>query len=570
MTHQSESSHQHEAVFEKVKQLPLCPGVYQFFDSDKRLLYIGKATQLRSRVQSYFRESTQLSGLKQFMVHQIADVKTILVDNEPEALLLETTLIKKHKPPYNVVMKDDKNFQYIHISEEPFPRISTVRQIYTKDDRGRYARKPGKYFGPYTSGYAVKQVLLLLKTIFRYCESAPIFKHGEVQYPKRPCLDYHLGRCVGPCAHDIGLKEYQHIFEKIQRFLQGEYEPVKQSLERQMHNAAREEQFELAARLRDQMTAIDRLMEEQKVVSTTRENADYLSLARLNGTAFSGVAAVNLFMVRKGKMVHQDVFLLHHTKDQSDEEVMSAFRDQYYAQTVNKIPRVYMSTEKRRGRNRKLLEMGHTNAEQELQRYTATFDKRKRQANEGLQELGTVLQQVLKNDAVGPGALHRIEIYDISNIQGNYTVGSMVVFTDGMPDPSQYRRFKIKSVLGPDDFASLREVIDRRVHRLPGRRKGVHAKKKRSIEAWPRPDLIIIDGGKGQLSAVQFVLNVYQLDIPIISLAKREEEIFIPDRSTPIHLKKDSEGLYFVQRMRDEAHRFAIGFYRKRHLKGLV
>jgi excinuclease ABC subunit C len=531
-------------LLKKIGQLPLQPGVYQFFGADGRLLYIGKATSLRARVRSYFRGSTDLSGAKQLMVFQIADIKTTVVDTEPEALLLETTLIKKYKPPFNVVMKDDKNFQFIHITDDLFPQLETVRQLPL---RGR----TGRYFGPYTSGYAVKQTLRLLKSIFQFCISPPVVKHGQVVYPKRPCLEYQMNRCLGPCAGVISAAEYQKVFDQIERFLKGDYEPVRRYVERQMVAAAAKEQFEKAARFRDQLGAIDRLMTEQKVVSPTRENADYLSLARLNGTA-----AVNVFTVRRGKMIHQEVFILQHTRDQSDAEILTAFRDQYYAQTMTRPPQVYVSSEERRGRHRKLLEMGITNTAEALKRQTAAFAKRDEEAAGALAELGQAI-------GLSGQALKRIEVYDISNIQGKFPVASMIVFTDGRPDPAQYRKFKIQTVRQPDDFASMREVINRRVRHLPKRATG-------RTSPWPRPDLIIVDGGKGQLSAAKAILDAAALKIPLAALAKREEEIFLPGRPESIRLPKGSAGLHLVQRMRDEAHRFAIGFYRRRHLKSLV
>lgn len=531
---------------DKIDALPLKPGVYQFFDENKRLLYIGKATQLRSRVQSYFRDSTDLSNAKRFMVHKIRDLKMTVVDNEPEALLLETMLIKKHQPPYNVVMKDDKNFKYIHISDEQYPRITTPRKL-------PLSGRTGRYFGPYTSGYSITRTLRLLKSIFRYCETPPQQKRGKIVFPKRACLDHHMGRCVGPCADAVSAKEYQKIFDTIELFLKGEYKPIRDEVERQMGEASENEEFERAARLRDELYSIDRLMEEQKVISLRGENADYLSLARLDS-----LAAVNLFTVRRGMLFHQEVFVLKHTKGQSDEEIMQAFRDQYYAQTVTKPPKLYTNLETRRGRNKKMLAMGEVNADEALKKQRASFEKNEKMAVEGLKQLGKAIK-------IPADKLHRVEIYDISNFQGEYSVGSMVVFIDGKPEPSQYRKFKIKTVSGPDDFASLREVMNRRVRHLPKD----HGNQKKDT-VWPRPDLIIIDGGKGQLSASHGMLKAAKIDIPIISLAKQREEIFFPETSEPVLMPDESDGLYLIQRMRDEAHRFAIGFYRRRHLKELV
>lgn len=527
-----------------IKQLPLRPGVYQFFDDSGHLLYIGKATQLRSRVQSYFRGSTTLSDAKRLMVAQICEMKTTVVDTADEALLLETTLIKQHKPPFNVLMKDDKNFQYLHITDDLYPRIETTRRI-------GLGKRSGRYFGPYTSGLSLRRTLRLLKSIFRYCTTSPMVKKGQVIFPARPCLEYHLGRCLGPCANAITPTQYKKIFDQIEHFLLGDYEPITCYVEREMDRAATQERFELAAIFRDQLLAIERLMSEQKVVSTKNEHADYLSLSRLDGTA-----AVNVFTVRKGKMIHQEVFVMQQTRGQSDEEILFAFRDQYYSQTLTRPRRIFMSTEQRKGRHRKLLELGIANAEERLHAILAAREEKEKIAARGLAEIGGALSIPAKR-------LQRIEIYDNSNMQGTHPVASMVVFVNGEPRPTEYRKFKIKTVVGPDDFASMREVMNRRLRHLPTRTQGM-------TDPWPRPDLIVIDGGKGQLSAAKAMIDALGVRIPVISLAKREEEIFVPDQSAPIRLPKNSPGLLLMQRMRDEAHRFAIGFYRRTHLKGLV
>lgn len=474
---------------------------------------------------------------------KIADVKYIVVDNESEALLLETTLIKKHQPPYNVLMKDDKNFQYIHITDEPFPRIQTTRRI-------PYPRTDGKFFGPFTSGFAVKRALAMLKSLFHFCTTPPSVHRGQLVFPKRPCLDYHLGRCLGPCAKRVTPEEYQQVFIQIERFFSGDYEGIERIVRTQMEKAALTEQFEKAALLRDQWQSIQKLMVEQKVVSTKREHADFLSLARLEN-----LAAVNVFTVRKGVLLHQEVFFLKHAQGQDDHDVLCAFRDQYYAGGVPKPLRIYLNTEIRRGRNRKLLELGVTNAMQSLERQQQSAGEKEKRAKDGLSELGSAI-------GIAPEKLHRIETYDISHLQGKYTVGSMVVFIDGASTPSEYRKFKIKTVQGSNDFASLQEVLDRRLRHLPERA--------RARELWPVPDLLVIDGGKGQLSSVKAVLDAIDCDIPVISLAKEDEEIFITGLSVSIRLPRDSAGLHLMQRMRDEAHHFAVGFYRSRHLKNLV
>lgn len=547
-----------------VQDLPLQPGVYRFYDDRDILLYIGKATQLRSRVQSYFRSSTLLSPAKQIMVRKINKIEYTVVDTPDEALLLETTLIKKYKPPYNVVMKDDKNFQYIHITAELFPRIETVRRI----TRSKLA---GKYFGPYTSGLALKRILHVLKKVFKYCEHPPKVVRGKVVYPKRPCLNFHLGKCIGPCAGAITIEEYRKIFTTIEEFLKGDYEVVTNQLQHDMVQAAAQQNFETAAQLRDQFQAIEYLVAEQKVISTRDDSADYLSLAQ-----DAKRAAVNIFQVRRGKLFHQEVVVLQHIAQQTEADIMQAFCDQYYGNIVTHPTNLYMSTEVRKGRHKRLLAMGIKNAQDALQRESKK-PVPTTHSQQGLQELAQVLQ-------LDRAKLNRIEIYDISHFQGKYTVGAMVVFMNGEASKKDYRKFKIKSHTKNDDFASMREVMLRRVNHLPK----FSSDRSRPVttgitKTWPQPDLIIIDGGKGQLSSAKAILDQSKLTIPIVSLAKKEETLIVPGSdaavgveyySTPtaavfneIQLPKGSEGYHLLQRMRDEAHRFAITYYRSLHNK---
>ncbi len=533
----------HSIPDSRLQQLPPQPGVYQFFDSQDRLLYIGKATSLRSRVRSYFRSSSDLSPAKQIMVAKIARIETTIVDTPSEALLLESTLIKRHQPPYNILMKDDKNFQYIHISADVFPAITTTRHLPSP------ATRQGSYFGPYTSGRDVQQTLKLLQSIFHYCPTPPTTKRGVVQYPSRPCLQYHLGRCVGPCARAIDAVEYGRIITHIKQFLKGDYQAIHTQLQARMVQAAADKQFEVAARARDQLQAIERMLAKQHVLFAQGDDGDYLSLVRDRRQA-----AVNVFVVRQGKLLQQYVLPLRHTADQSDEDIIAAVVDQYQAGLVTKARHIYTNVEVRRGRHRKLLQMGEQNAADFLRREALAQASAERTAQVALKELAAAIGQP-------SNPLQRVEIYDISHFQGAYTVASMVVFENGLPASNQYRKFKIKTVAGIDDFASMKEVLRRRLMRLPEKIKNFTEK-----SAWPVPNLIIIDGGKGQLSAAVSVLDMLKLDLPIISLAKREEEIFLPGNSIPIMLPRESEGLYLIQRMRDEAHRFAIGFYRSRHL----
>ncbi len=532
----------------KVQTLPQKPGVYQFLGAQKKLLYIGKANNLRSRVQSYFRASSDLSPAKQQMVQEIVDVTVTMVDSEAEALLLETILIKKYRPRFNIIMKDDKNYQYIHITDEPYPQLETTRTLYSRQ-RGRIVRKPGTFYGPYTSGRKVRAMIRLLKTIFQYCDTPPRMVRGAVQFPERPCLKYQMQRCVGPCADAISQEEYQKLFKQIKNFLDGDYKTVQVHLEQQMQDASQQEQFERASEYRDQLAAIEKLLQEQKVVSTKRDNADYISMTRN-----TYIAAVNMFTIRKGVMIQQQVFFLAHVEDNTDEEVVEAFKDQYYASSLDVPSKIYCSTEDRRGRHRRLLEMGVQNAEFALESRRASYEQQSTRTQQGLLDLATAI------GAKSADALHRIEIYDISNIQGTHMVGAMAVFIDGLPAPAEYRKFKIKTVDGANDVAAMKEVLMRRLKRMDST----------DAEQWPQPDLIIVDGGQAQLNTACDAIELYKKDIPVIALAKREEEVYIPGRTTTKKFSKKSPGLFLLQRMRDEAHRFAIGFYRKRHLKSIT
>lgn len=525
-----------------ISSLPHDPGVYRFYDEHDALLYIGKATSLRSRVSSYFRLSTELSAAKQQMVSRIARVEWTIVNNPHEALLLETTLIKKYRPPYNIIMKDDKNYQYVHISNDLFPHITTVRSL----PRVR----SGYYFGPFTSGLALKHTLRLLKRIFRYCDTPPEEKRGHIVLPKRPCLDYHTGRCSGACTGEISANEYQVIIQHIKRFFSGDYKDTLRTLEREMSSAAQHQQFERAARLRDQWQALTQLTKEQHVILPRKEHADVFALARIDSEA-----AVNIFSIRHGVLIHQQLFRIQHTLERTEAEILDAVIEQYHASAPEPSTHIYRSDERRRGTYRKIIEMGKKNAADFLHRQLRLHTDTQARGRLRVQALAAVL-------GIHPDRLKRIEVYDISHHQGAFTVASMVVGINGMPAPKEYRRFTIKTVDQIDDFASMQEIMDRRIRHLAAY--GAEEKK-----IWATPDLIVIDGGKGQLSAAAEVLRIRHCDIPIISLAKREEELFTVGQSESIRLPKHSAALQYLQEMRDEAHRFAITFYRKKHLKSL-
>jgi excinuclease ABC subunit C len=524
----------------QLKNLPVSPGVYLYRDASRKILYVGKAKKLRNRVRSYFQRTRDLTPEKQLLVRDIADIETILVSSETEALLLEATLIKRHQPPHNIVLRDDKSFLYVRIPlDDPFPPVELVRGFNTKDR--------ARYFGPYTSAGAIRGTLKMLRRIFPYrtCSNPP----------DKPCFDAHLNRCAGHDLTPTSREDYQKIISGLIRFLEGHGRDVVRDLTLAMKIASRERRFEAAAVARDRLRAVHSVLAEQNVVSPSNEHEDYLSLLRVDDAAH-----VNLFRVRQGKLMDREFFTLQHSRDASDAEVVGAFLEQYYSQSADHPKRVnvpvYPTERERietalqlrlavpvRGRKRKLMAMGLNNARAILA---------SRRPNERLSS--TSRQKALDEIAAAlklSQAPARIECYDISNVQGAFPVGSMVVVEDGLPKKSDYRKFSIKTIKGPDDFHMMAEMLSRRLAR----------------EDWPRPDLIVLDGGKGQLSVVR--ANV-KTTIPIVALAKREEEVFVPGRADSIRLPRDSEGLFLLQRIRDEAHRFAIGTYRKQHGRGTV
>jgi len=537
-----------------LRKLPAKPGVYIFRDARQNVLYVGKAKVLKHRVRSYFQRRSSLELSKRIMVDRTADLEYIIVSSEIEALLLESTLIKKHRPPFNVIFKDDKYYQYIRIAlTDEYPRVDTVRRI---------AKDGSRYFGPYTSGFSVQQTLKLLKRIFPY--------RSCTEPPSSPCFDAKIGRCLG---HDLGpgsRERYRDVIRKVIRFLEGNADEVARDLHAQMKDAAKNREFELAARLRDRIYAVDRVLAEQKVVSTKLENEDVIGMHRI-----ADLAAVNLFQVRAGKLMNRQFHILQHVEGQSDANILSSFIAQYYSQLADhpttvivrallgdivqlkKILKIRIEAPSR-GRKRKLVALAEENANDYLSRKQREWLSNEARAKLGLADIQTAL--------LFPEPPQRIECYDISNAQGTNAVGSMVVFEHGLPKKSDYRKFTIKTVEGSNDFAMLQEVIRRRF----GHHRTDTTSYKPPAVSWPDPDLIIIDGGKGQLNAVLTVMRELKILIPTVGLAKRLEELFRPGQKEPLRLPKDSEGLYLLQRIRDEAHRFVIGSYRAKHGKATV
>ncbi|MCY0878542.1 MAG: excinuclease ABC subunit UvrC [Firmicutes bacterium] len=537
--------------------LPKAPGVYLFKNSDGEVLYVGKAVALRTRVRSYFQAPERLAPKVRAMMRHVADLEYIVTSTEVEALILEATLIKQMKPRYNIRLKDDKSYPYLRLTrEEEFPRLLL-------------ARNPGqdgsRYFGPYPHAQAARDTIRLLRKIFpiRNCTNQK-FRNAA-----RPCLEYHIGHCQAPCQGWVDQKAYGAMIEEVEAFLEGRADEVERHLKEGMEAAAEAWEFERAAELRNQLAAIREVREPQRVVQGTRRDLDAISWA-----IGADEAVVQVFRVRQGRLSGRESFTLAGVEEASDESIAEAFLTQYYASAEDVPQEVLIKAlpedigelkawlrEKRgsavdlkvpkRGDNRELLALVEKNAEmmrdEELRR-------RRRQAQDI--EAGLLGLQ----HALGlPKIPHRMECYDISNTQGTESVASMVVFTGGKPDKGQYRRFKIRTVSGPNDFLSMYEVIQRRFRHRDLAEENPGLKRFAAL-----PDLVIIDGGRGQLGyAVRAMRELGIDDIPVFGLAKQHEWLFEPDRPDPIILDRDSEALRLLQHLRDEAHRFAITFHRQ-------
>jgi excinuclease ABC subunit C len=543
-------------------KLPAKPGVYLLKDARGNVLYVGKAQSLRSRVRQYWqRRGATAKPLRiEQAIERVADVEYTVTDTVSEALLLEATLVKRHQPRFNVRLKDDKSYPYIRITlADDFPRIERTRR--TPLDGSRY-------FGPYASASSVDEAMNLIRRLFPFRTCTIDIREGK-RALARPCLLYHIKRCQGPCIEAIDKAAYRADIEQVMLFLEGRQEQVARRLRQEMSQASAALDYERAAAMRDKLRAVERTMESQKMAAFARTELDVLGYARSG----SG-AAVQLFAIRAGTMVARDVFLLENLADESDAEALSTFVRQYYAAASSIPPRVLLPElppdaaelrgllEQRRGHRvglavpqrgegRALMELAARNAAETLAREQARWlaDQGKTQA--ALAELADALSL--------PALPLRIECYDISNISGSNTVGSMVVFEEGRPRSGEYRRFRIKTVIGSDDYASHREVLRRRFRRALTGEEG-SAEELR----WQLPDLVIIDGGIGQANAARGVLDELGLhDTPVFGLAKEREELWPPTGSAPIVLPPTSQALYLVQRLRDEAHRFAITYHRK-------
>lgn len=544
---------------ERLAALPLEPGVYIFRDKRQKIIYVGKAQSLRNRVRSYFqRSSGRIDPKTRELQAQIDDFEIVRTSTPTEALILENELIKRHQPRYNVMLKDGKSYPYIRITNEEWPRVISTRRI---------VHDGSDYFGPFTSAGSVHRLLDLLKRLFPY-RPCDIDITGNAD---RPCLYFHIGRCLGPCTGAADHDEYMRAVEGVKLFLNGRGEELVPSMREEMEQAAENLEFERAAKLRDDVSAIEHVLERQNIVSGRGDDSDVLAVAQTAG----GEAGVQVAFVRNGKMLGSEHFPLAGTRVEDEApHLLSSFVSQYYqdaavvpgelilqhalpeADTItafleSRRGKKVTLTIPQRGRKRKLLEMTCESATENLKQSRLRWLNNEQKLTAALTELSDALEL--------PGVPRRIECYDISTLQGTNTVGSMVVFEDGKPAKKEYRRFSIRDVEGQDDFAAMNEVLGRRFKR---------ALDQEQTESWrSMPDLVIVDGGKGQLSSAKRAIDELGVDVPLAALAKENEELFLPGLSIPVILPRDSQSLYLVQRIRDEAHRFAVTYQRKKRTK---
>ncbi len=543
-----------QQIRDKLSSLSTGPGVYLMKDAVGKVLYVGKAASLRQRVRSYFQNAATPHALTEPMLRYVHDIDTILTASDVEALILENNLIKEYQPRYNIRLKDDKRYPYLKVTvNEPFPGLYITRQ--KENDAA-------KYFGPFVHTGATRQTIKQLTKVFpiRTC-NLELKASGN---PHRVCLDYHIQRCPGPCADLTTIEDYDQIVKNVRQFLSGDTTTVLKNLGEKMQSAASELDFESAAKYRDQIENVKDAIAKQNLDNPSAENEDVIGVARAGDEA-----CVQVLMIRDGKLIEREYYFLRNPSD-STVKVLTAFVQQYY-QDASFIPKIILLPDDiempeaiqrwlsenrgsqvtlyipQRGRKRQLVEMAAKNAsiileQKELHVVFKAGD------NPALIELQELLNL--------PHPPVRIEAFDISNLGDRFPVASMVVMEDAEPTKSEYRRFKIRTVEGQNDFAMMKEVVARRL--------------RRAIEENRFPDLILIDGGKGQLSAACEVLETLDLShLPIIGLAKRFEHIFLPGRSAPIVLRRDNPTLHLIQRLRDEAHRFAITYHRKRRSRAL-
>lgn len=557
-----------EHIQQILDTLPTKPGCYIMKNSAGEIIYVGKAINLRNRVRSYFHSPNELTFKTRQLVKNIAHIEWIVVDSELEALILEMNLIKKHRPRFNVRLKDDKRYPYIKVHwADPFPKVTVTRQMLKDGSR---------YFGPYTSVWAVHQTLDVLRRIFPYLTCDREITGQDA----RPCLYYDIKLCTGPCIGKIDQSNYRQMIDDLCQFLDGRTETIVERLRQEMEKAAEELRFERAAAIRDQITAIDHVVEKQKIFSSEQMDSDVIAMARNNGEA-----CVQIFFIRNGRMIGREYFILEGTEDEPDSEIISEFMKQFYSEAASiptevllpqeveeaQVIREWLNTRRtgpkvelrvpRQGTPQELVQMATENAVETLRALKAQWETDTNKQTEAL----TDLQQALALSEPP----NRIECYDISNTQGTASVGSMVVFEQGVPAKKLYRRFNINSVEGPDDFASMEEVLTRRFRRWQAAQESTTPGEKKDPSFAFLPDLLIVDGGKGQLGRAVTVLEKFDLlgKVPVVGLAKQQEELFRPGIGESLLLPRHSQGLYLIQRVRDEAHRFAITAHRNRRTK---
>jgi excinuclease ABC subunit C len=546
-------------IEQQLKRLPATPGVYLFRDGAGRVLYIGKAKSLRSRVRSYFQRGGDTRMQIGQLPGRVADIEVIVTRTEAEALHVEQNLVKRHRPPFNIRLRDDKSFPYIAVTvEDEYPRVMFTRERH---------RRGVVYFGPYANAKKVRETLDVLNRVFQYrpCEGPKPGRHSGI-----PCLDYHIERCKAPCVGYIDRSDYRELIERVIEFLSGETRPILRELERRMQEAAADERFEEAARYRNRLFAIRHLAERQAADRRSVGTVDVIGVA-----AEGDRAAVQIFPLRDGRLVDRYGFHLENVEGRDTAAVLEAFCLEYYGSAPSVPPQLVVPpdsgdtaaleeflSDRRgarvevripvRGEKRRLQELAAENARVALQSDLIQSEQRRLRRVEALEEL----REALNLESLPL----RIECFDISNIQADSPVGSMVVFQDAIAKKAHYRKFGIQRVGGPDDFASMAEVVTRRFARLGDQTAADYDESFGSV-----PNLVVIDGGKGQLSAALEAMQAFDLPrVAVIALAKREEEVFVPDRPEPVVLGRDSPGLQLLQRIRDEAHRFALGFHRQR------
>jgi excinuclease ABC subunit C len=544
---------------DQLKRLPAKPGVYIFRDPRGQVLYVGKAKSLRPRVRSYFQASADVRHAIAQLPDRVADIEVIVTGSEVEALHLEQNLVKRYRPPFNVRLRDDKSFPYIAVTvEDDFPRVMFTRERH---------RRGVTYFGPYANAKKVRETLDVLNRVFQYrpCEGPKPGRHSGI-----PCLDYHIERCHAPCVDYISKEAYAEIIDGVINFLSGDTRTIERELERKMQAAAEAERFEEAARYRNRLFAVRRLSERQAVEKRSVGDVDVLGLA-VDGDK----AAVQIFPLRGGRMIDRYGFHLENVEGQETPALLEAFCVEYYGSAPSVPPQIVVPrdagdfsaleeflSERRgsrvevraaeRGEKRRLQELATQNARLALDSESYQTEQKRLRRVEALEEL----REALNLESLPL----RIECFDISNIQASEPVGSMVVFQDATTKKAHYRKFAVRGLDGQDDFAAMAQVIERRFARMSDPADAEYDEGFASV-----PNLVVIDGGKGQLSAALAAMQRFDLPrVAVIALAKRAEEVFLPGRADPVRLDPHSPGLQLLQRIRDEAHRFAVGFHRQR------